>query len=249
MLSDDETWRVIEGKWQESPPDEVDVVISDPPYDERTHKNGRRGAWSGDGTVISESVSKSFDPLDPSEVVDAFLSRTNRWVLCFCSIEQIGDYAKAAGQKRWIRGGIWKKKAPTPQFSGDRPGVFGDAIAIMHREGKKRWNGGGKAAIYEHSTAAHFSARGSRLHETQKPLSLMIELVKLYSEPGELVWDPYCGSGTTGVACLLTGRRFLGHEMQPRYAEIARDRLTAEAQGLTLDDYYAGQTSLFGGTE
>lgn len=55
---------------------------------------------------------------------------------------------------------------------------------------------------------------------------------------------PYCGSGTTGVACLRLGRRFLGHEMQPRYAKIAAERLAAEERGLTLRDARAGQQSI-----
>jgi site-specific DNA-methyltransferase (adenine-specific) len=236
MLSDGETWRVIEGKWQESPPDEVDVIIADAPYDERTHKNS---AYSGGAKFGVDS----FDSIRPADFVPSLINTSNRWVIVFCTTEHIGEYSKAAGD-RWVRAGWWRKRNGAPQFTGDRPAVPGDAIAIMHREGRKRWNGGGKHAYYDHNVC-----RKDRHHETQKPLPLMIELVEDFTDPGELVWDPYCGSGTTGVACLLTGRRFLGHEMQPRYAEIARDRLTATEQGLTLDDYYAGQTSLFGGAE
>jgi DNA modification methylase len=67
-------------------------------------------------------------------------------------------------------------------------------------------------------------------HETVKPQTLMRWLVGLVSFPGEAVLDPFMGSGTTGLACLQTGRRFVGVELDPAYHEIARRRL-AEAQG------------------
>jgi site-specific DNA-methyltransferase (adenine-specific) len=72
----------------------------------------------------------------------------------------------------------------------------------------------------------------------------MLDLVAAFTDPGDLVWDPYCGSGTTGVACLRLGRRFIGHEMQPHYAKIAAERLEAETRGLTLQDVRRGQTSI-----
>lgn len=73
----------------------------------------------------------------------------------------------------------------------------------------------------------------------------MMELVTKFTDPDDLVWDPYCGSGTTGVACIRTGRRFIGHEMQPHYAKIATERLEAESRGLTLHAARSGQTSIF----
>jgi site-specific DNA-methyltransferase (adenine-specific) len=244
-------WEIREGRWQDSVPESVDVVISDPPYDARAHRNGMRGKCAAElkkaalVASISETHIKGFDPLDdPGKLGRNLLGITKRWVLCFCTIEMVGDFASGVGPTQWIRGGIWVKPDPTPQFSGDRPGVFGDCIAIMHRKGRKRWNGGGHAARWRHATESHFSAKDVRVHPTQKPIGLMLELVRLFSDPGELVWDPYCGSGTTGVACLRLGRRFLGHEMQPRYAKVAAERLAAEERGLTLRDARAGQTSI-----
>ena len=237
-------WEVREGKWQDSPLETCDHVISDPPYDERTHRNGMHGTGTGRDGQIAVSVDKGFVHLtDPGALALQLLAISKRWVVCFCTIEMIGDYARGAGAD-WVRGGIWDKLDPVPQFSGDRPGVFGDAIAIMHRRGKKRWNGHGRAARWRCATEAHFSAKEMRVHTTQKPIDLMLALVSDFTDPGDLVWDPYCGSGTTGVACLRLGRRFVGHEMQPHYAKIAAERLAAEDRGLTLADVRRGQTSI-----
>jgi site-specific DNA-methyltransferase (adenine-specific) len=65
----------------------------------------------------------------------------------------------------------------------------------------------------------------SKLHPTQKPVALMEYLIKTYTNPGDLVLDNACGSGSTGVAALNLGRRFLGMELDKEYANIARNRV------------------------
>ncbi|MCK5640914.1 MAG: site-specific DNA-methyltransferase [Gammaproteobacteria bacterium] len=246
-------WEIREGRWQDSPLGEVDVIISDPPYDARTHKGGRRGiGWAGRSLhrKISEAAEKSFDPVDPGDFAPVLIALCKRWLIAFCAVEQLGRYQDILGDS-YLRSGLWVKANPTPQFTGDRPGQWGEAIAVCHRKGRKRWSGGGKSLVFRAPTVGLNNHRGggagSRLHETEKPLEIMLRLVELFSEPGELVWDPYCGSGTTGVACIRLGRRFIGHEMQPHYAKIAAERLAAEGKGLTLADVRAGQQSLFDG--
>lgn len=71
------------------------------------------------------------------------------------------------------------------------------------------------------------------LHPTQKPVALMEYLVRTYTNEGDTVLDNCMGSGTTGVACMNTGRRFIGMEMDAGYFEIARGRIH---QALTADN-------------
>lgn len=84
-----------------------------------------------------------------------------------------------------------------------------------------------------------------RLHPNEKPETVMEKLVTLVSEPDDLVMDPFCGSGTTGVACLRLGRRFIGIEREEKYARLATERLLAEEQHSTLAAKRAGQAPLF----
>ena len=63
---------------------------------------------------------------------------------------------------------------------------------------------------------------------TSKPEGLMIELVRLFTDPGELVLDPFMGSGTTLVAAKQLGRRAIGIELEEKYCEIAAKRLAVE---------------------
>ena len=250
-------WEMRLGRWQDSPLTETDVIISDPPYDEKTHRNRRRGMvlpYRGGkdqgkrrlGFSIADPI-KSFDPINPADVGPPLVAIAKRWVILFCAVEQLGRYQDACG-KTYLRSGLWVKRNPTPQFTGDRPGQWGDAIAILHRAGRKRWHGGGHTVVCnDHQVGQNNRAGefGERYHETQKPLLLMTKLVRLFSDPGELIWDPYAGSATTGVACLRLGRKFIGHEMQQKYFDVAVERLRAENHGLSLRDARAGQTALF----
>ena len=65
----------------------------------------------------------------------------------------------------------------------------------------------------------------NRLHPTQKPINLLEYLVKTYTNGGEVVLDNCMGSGSTGVACMNTGRKFIGIELDRKYYEIARERI------------------------
>lgn len=75
-----------------------------------------------------------------------------------------------------------------------------------------------------------FPFKGRRVHPTQKPLELFEYLVRTYSDAGGLVLDNCMGSGTTGVACVNSGRRFVGFETDEGYFEIARERIEEAIQ-------------------
>ncbi len=78
-------------------------------------------------------------------------------------------------------------------------------------------------------TVLRFSNEAKQEHPTQKPIALLEYLIKTYTNEGEMVLDFAMGSGTTGVACVQTGRNFIGIEIDPTYFAIAERRI-AEAQ-------------------
>lgn len=88
---------------------------------------------------------------------------------------------------------------------------------------------GGKQVVWNLPTPA----KGEKIlgsHPTQKPLSLLERIVRCSSKPGDLVVDPFSGSGTTGVAAVNLGRRYIGFEREKEYVELARLRIHAAAQ-------------------
>lgn len=74
--------------------------------------------------------------------------------------------------------------------------------------------------------------RTKRLHPTQKPVPLLDYLIRTYTNEGETVLDFTMGSGTTGVACLNTGRRFIGIEKDAHYFQVAQERIAKASEAL-----------------
>jgi site-specific DNA-methyltransferase (adenine-specific) len=66
---------------------------------------------------------------------------------------------------------------------------------------------------------------GNKLHPTQKPIPSLVSLIRSFSLPGETVLDPFAGSGSSCAAALLTGRRYIGVEMDDAYFQHASERL------------------------
>jgi DNA modification methylase len=99
---------------------------------------------------------------------------------------------------------------------------------------------------------AHFATFPPEIPETCIKASTHDFKVAEYphlSQPGDIVLDPFCGSGTTGEVALRLGRRFIGFELNPKYAgELATPRLAAAAKGLTPAEHREGQGQLFGET-
>ena len=75
------------------------------------------------------------------------------------------------------------------------------------------------------SDVVEWTYRGNKLHPTQKPLSVLLPLIEAFSVPGELILDPFAGSGSTLVAAKMLRRSWLGVEMDAKYHAIARERL------------------------
>lgn len=232
----------------------VDHVITDPPYEIEAHTMGRRirgkinDAFPGGREVLQKPLSfGAISEADREACGVIFANLAARWCLVFCQVEgamkwqdALTKWEGSPHQRRRI--GIWVKPDGMPQLTGDRPGMGYESIVMTHAIGASRWNGGGRLGVFTHNKN---TPGGKHEHETQKSLPLMLELVELFTDPGDVVLDPFAGSGTTGVACLRLGRRFIGYEKDAKYARVAQDRLAAEMRGLSLRDVRAGQTSIF----
>lgn len=229
--------------------DKVDHVITDPPYEAEAHTMQRRVKVEGGGGDFGRvgEAPLDFAPIGEHErdgAAVAFAKLVRRWVLVFCQAEAVFPWRStlvAAGLK-WKRACVWVKPDGQPQLTGDRPGMGYESIVTAHAPGRSRWNGGGRTGVFTHLKGV---ANQKNDHPTQKPVPLMLELVELFSDEGETILDAFAGSGTTGVAALRLGRRFVGIEKDPRYFDLACERLTAEEHGTTLAAQRAGQEPLF----
>ncbi len=82
------------------------------------------------------------------------------------------------------------------------------------------------------SSIQEWEYTGNKAHPTEKAVGILSPLVKAYSKPGDIVLDPFSGSGSTSVAAALAGRRYIGIELEGRYCTTARTRLEGVARYL-----------------
>lgn len=217
----------------------VDHIIADPPYSEHVHSKQWIGAAltaSGMPRVrtahrelgfaaITEGVARGFG---------AQCERlARRWVIVFSDLEWHHLW------REWmplplVRVCVWDKVDSAPQFTGDRPAASAEVFSVFHRDGKKRWNGGGRRNVYRHCVNADQGSPTGKPHPSTKPMSLMESIVRDFTDRGELIVDPFAGSGTTGVACVRNGRRFLGWEINQKHVDTARRRIGSVREQLSL---------------
>jgi len=220
--------------------DAVDHVITDPPYEAEAHTLQRRCKRSDGAFEVMEVEPLSFAPIDEQGRIDAaaHMARlSDGWVLVFCQVEAAVKWAAALGDggATYKRTCVWIKPDGMPQYSGDRPGMgYESIVTAWAGQGRSVWNGGGKHGVFTHSKS---SGAGPNEHQTQKPLPLMLELVSLFSDRHETILDPFMGSGTTGVACVRLGRRFIGCEISDQYFEIAVRRIESAMNETALLDW------------
>jgi DNA modification methylase len=221
----------------------IDHMITDPPYSEHTHaKQWIGAALTADGKVRVSTAHKGLGFEALSAELQLFICAeaarlVRRWVLAFSDVESIGQWQQAVRVVGldYVRALIWDKVDGAPQFTGDRPAAGAEAIVAAHTQGKKRWNGGGGRNVLRHAVNGD---RGAKPHPSTKPEPLMAELVSLFTDPGDLILDPFGGSGTTAVAAKRLGRRCILIEREEKYCEIAAKRLSQGA----LDLFGVGAT-------
>ena len=193
----------------------VDAVITDPPYTDKTHK----GARTGDG----DKVLVDFESISDEEFMSfskLFVEISETWVVMTCDWMHTAELARQMPDE-FIRAGVWVKPNGMPQYTGDRPAMGWESVAMLHRKGKKKWNGGGRHAVWNIS-----KVHGN--HPTEKPLPLIESFISLFTNQQNTILDPFMGSGTTGVAAVRMDRKFIGIEREQKYFDIACKRIEQE---------------------
>ncbi len=232
------------------PPESVDLVFADPPYNLQLEN-----ALSRPDQSLVDAVDDDWDKFASFADYDAFtrawLSGVQRAMRQNATVFVIGSYhnifrvgAIMQDLGFWILNDIvWRKNNPMPNFRGRR---FTNAHETMiwatkspqakgytfNYEALKAGNGDCQVRsdwLLPICTGGERlkDAGGRKLHPTQKPESLLARIIMAASEPGDVVLDPFFGTGTTGAAARRLGRSFVGLERDPTYAAAAMARIAA----------------------
>jgi len=186
----------------------VDAVVTDPPYGMKNNVDSSRFTRRrGHGGRFKEMIANDDRPFDPTPYL-----RFNEVIMFGAN-----HYAKRLPIGTTL---VWLKR-----FDG----AFGSFLS----DAEIAWQKGG-CGVYAFRDLSMTSQALERKHPNQKPLPLMSWCVERVR--GATILDPFMGSGTTGVACANLGRRFIGIEIEPKYYDIARKRISdAYAQGRLFD--------------
>jgi len=208
----------------------VDHIITDPPYEDFMHKLKSRASRRIRSDGGPEIKGLDFDSIDKIRrpVVDMMANQCDGWALIFCTPEGVARWADCINDStaKYKRACVWIKPDSTPQLNGQGPAMGAENfIAAWCGTGVARWNAGGKRGVYTHLTNP--PGRDGR-HPTEKPVALMSELIVDFTNQGQLVADPFMGSGTTGIAAVRHGRRFVGIELNKKYFDVACQRISDE---------------------
>lgn len=217
---------------QKIPSDCVDLILTDPPYNISQKNKIYRDYRSGKRADISFDYGDwdyGFDILPILEETKRVLKKYGQWIL-FCAEQQIGMYRK------WLRENghfkqiiVWEKINPLPQFRkcGYRQATEIIMWAYKNKPTKKDQHFN-FLKQEEMKNIFRFPICGGNErteHPTQKPLSLIIELLKRHSFENDLILDPFVGSGTTCVAAKMLNRNYCGIDISKTYCEIAEKRI------------------------
>lgn len=203
----------------------VNHIIGDPPYEDELHKAMGR-IQRTDGREMVQTLGFEGVNADRASIAAACVAASSGWVILFTLAEGVRawrDDIQAVGGK-WDTTCFWVKPDASPRFNGQGPARGAECfVTAWAGTGYRKWNGGGKRGIYTH--LVNYGRQGE--HPTEKPVPLMAEIISDFTQVGDLICDPFCGSGSTGVAAVKLGRRFVGIEKDEKWFDLSCRRIEA----------------------
>jgi DNA modification methylase len=209
----------------------VDLLLTDPPYNLAGYSTGNiEMAWRKD--FNNDVAAWDAEPFNPAEWVAEFtrvLAPTGN-LFAFTSYNLLGAWHAAFDPIfDTFQFMVWHKTNPPPKLR--RAGFLNSCELIVCAWNKGHtWNFTRQRDMHNFIEAPICAGRErvrDPAHPTQKPLRVLRRLVELASRPGDLVYDPFAGVGSTGVAALELDRRFVGVELDEAYTAAAEARLRA----------------------
>lgn len=207
----------------------IDFVLTDPPYnisrDNNFNTMGRSsidfGEWDKDADLLSW-----IDEIHPKLKKNSGMVIFNGWQ----NLGPIATHCEKVGFK--IKDFIRMEKTNPMPRNRDRRYVTDCEYAIWVTKKGSKWVFNRQEDTYDRPKYITPVVGGKEKvnHPTQKPLSVLEEMLIRHTNEGDIVIDPFMGSGSTGVACIRTNRKFIGIEIDETYFELSQRRVTEELE-------------------
>lgn len=212
---------------KEMPDASIDLVLTDPPYDNDNHGGGRTELAQRQlvKDLHIDFMSNSFD----CKSILPELVRVCRIpnIIMFCSNKQVSTimgFFERIGLSVTLL--IWQKTNPIPLCNGK---YISDLEYIVYAHGKgATFNNDCPFEWKKKLYSSPVVPKENRLHPAQKPIALLKRYIQLHANENEVVFDPFMGSGSTGVAAKALERNFVGIELDENYFRIAKERIESD---------------------
>lgn len=202
------------------PDNSVDLVLTDIPYGEVSREsNGLYDLDYGAADVAN---------FDLTELTQILCKKTKGSIYMFCGIGQL-SYIRNVMVELCLstRVIVWEKKTVNP-MNGEHIWLSGLELCVFGKKPGATFN------LHCKNSILRFPSGERKIHPTQKPLDLFRYLIMASSNEGDVVLDPFMGSGTTAVACIIEKRHFIGFELNKEYFDKAAERVRIEQGNLRL---------------
>lgn len=217
------------------PTDSIDLILTDPPYNLSGYSTGNmRFKWRKEiNNDLAAWDRVDFSPQEWAAEFQRVLKPTGN-IFAFTSYNLLGKWHETFDPIfDTFQFMVWHKTNPIPKFR--KAGFLNscELIVCMWNKGHQ-WNFGRQNEMHNFIETpicmGRERVRGEAAHPTQKPLRVLEHIIAIASSPGALVFDPFMGVGSTGVAAMRSGRHFLGVELDQKYHRAARARLGRQAK-------------------
>ena len=198
----------------------IDLIVTDPPYLIKYKTNYRKNK---DHDFCSEILNDDNEQLIINYIRECYrILKNNTAMYMFCNCDKVDFFKQELENagfkiKNMI---IWVKNNWT---AGDLKAQFGKQYEIIFlvNKGRKCFNGKRITDVWMFD---RISGK-KQLHQNQKPVDLLKQCILKHSDENDIIFDGFMGSGSTGVACIETNRKFIGVELDKKYFEIAKERI------------------------
>lgn len=218
------------------PDHSVDLLLTDPPYNIAQYSTGNI-PLPGRSPLNNDLAPWDLVPIDPAALLDDFkrVLKPDGNLFVFTSYNMLGRWHEVFdSQFDTFQFFIWHKTNPVPKIYKNGFLNSCEMIACMWNKGHK-WNFTRQNEMHNFFESP-ICMRPERLfdpkHPAQKPVRLLEHIIKIASAEGDVILDPFMGVGSTGVAALKNGRRFIGVEIEPDYFHAAERRILQQYESL-----------------
>ncbi|MFO8052076.1 MAG: site-specific DNA-methyltransferase [Thermoplasmatota archaeon] len=207
----------------------IDLILTDPPYNLSSYSTGNmKFGWRKDiNNDLAKWDRKEFRPGDVLDEFKRILKPTGN-IFAFCSYNLMGEWHKVFDPEfDTFQFFVWHKTNPVPKFR--KAGFLNSCELVVCCWNKGHtWNFGKQSEMHNHLDSPICMGK-ERLkepnHPTQKPVKVLKHLIGIGSNEEDVVLDPFMGVGSTGIAALELGRRFIGIEIDKAYFKAAEKRI------------------------